>query len=78
MGTIFRIGDITKTKYWITIERRPYSWRWLLGFDKTYNGTTHGFVLVVPCFSIMGHIRDTHLKHVEKTYWITTPEPIEL
>ena len=59
MGTIFRIGDIGKTKYWLSVERRPFNIRrWFLSFKPTYFGTTAGICIIFPGFSILGHIRD--------------------
>lgn len=72
------IGSITDSRFWLSIQRRPFNIRrWFIGFGKTYVGTTHGICIIVPGFSILGHIRDTNLKHEEKTWLITTPEPVE-
>jgi hypothetical protein len=51
------IGDIGKTKYWLSFEQRPISWRWHLSFGPTYNGTIAGVCCIVPGLSILGHIR---------------------
>jgi hypothetical protein len=53
------LGDICKTKYWISIERRPFAWwRWGINFKPPYYGTTKGVLLMTPFFTILGHIRD--------------------
>lgn len=51
-------GDICTSRYWLSIQRRPWAWwRWGLSFGPTYNGTTHGICLCLPCLVILGHVR---------------------
>lgn len=52
-------GDICKTKYWLSFQRRPFAWwRWYIGFGPSYIGTTHGVCIATPWLVILGHIRD--------------------
>lgn len=56
-------GDICESRYWISFERRPLNWyRWLISFGPTYNGTTHGVVMIIPFLAIVGHIRKVEKK----------------
>ena len=55
----FSFGDIVTSRAWVSFERRYFDWRrWSLGFGPTYNGTTHGVVLLTPWFTVVGHVRD--------------------
>jgi hypothetical protein len=58
-------GDISKTRYWLSFQRRPWSWRWWLSFRPTYNGTICGLHIGLPFMTILGHIRDTRLTGAE-------------
>jgi hypothetical protein len=59
------IGDISKSKFWISVARRPWAWwRWGLSFGPTYNGTVRGICLMLPCLVVLGHQRDTRLNGV--------------
>lgn len=59
MKRYISFGDICNTKYWISFELRPWAWwRWFVGFGPTYNGTTHGVVIALPCLVILGHRRE--------------------
>lgn len=52
------IGDICTSRYWISFERRPWAWwRWHWSTGPTYNGTVRGFLLCVPCLSVLAHER---------------------
>lgn len=52
------IGDIQRTRLWLSVNRRPLRWsRWLLSFGGTYNGTIGGVVLATPFFVLIGHVR---------------------
>ena len=58
MGHI-SFGDICKSRYWLSIERRPWAWwRWILSFGPTYCGTTHGVCLCLPFCVVLGHRRN--------------------
>lgn len=60
IGKSYSIGSITRTKYWLSIERKPFRhWRWLLSFKPTYHGTTRGLLIGTPWFVVLGHIRNT-------------------
>jgi hypothetical protein len=51
-------GDICRTRYWISFELHYWAWwRWFVSFGPTYNGTTHGVVVGLPCLVIIGHRR---------------------
>lgn len=53
------IGDICNTTYWLSIERKPFQYvKWMLKFGPTYNGTTHGILISVPGYVVLGHRRN--------------------
>ena len=55
----FSFGDIRTSRYWISFARRPLAWwRWHLSFGPTYNGTTAGICLMLPCLVVLGHVRN--------------------
>jgi len=57
------IGDITESRYWLSVERKPWRWwRWGCEFGPTYCGTTHGICLMLPFCVVLGHIRDLDWK----------------
>lgn len=62
-------GDITKTKYWLSFEQKPWRWsRW--GFSimpGTYCGTTKGLIIMLPFMVVLGHVRDLNWKPSETT-----------
>ena len=52
------VGDICNTTYWLSIERKPVQYvTWFWSFRPTYNGTTHGIMISVPGFVLLGHRR---------------------
>jgi hypothetical protein len=52
------IGDICKTRYWLSFMWRPRNLgRWDLSFGPTYGGTTGGICVSTPFFVIIGHRR---------------------
>ena len=64
--TIFRIGNVCNTRFWFSIESKPYRRGfWHLSFGRTYNGTYAGMVLCTPWFSILSHLRDLDPKHYQ-------------
>jgi hypothetical protein len=59
MHRSYSLGDIARTRYWISYESRPWAWwRWYFTPGPTYNGTTAGFVWALPWAVIIGHRRD--------------------
>jgi len=61
-----RIGDISKSRIWLTVNRRPFAWwRWWFSFAPTYNGTIFGLHIGLPFMVVLGHVRDTSLTTVK-------------
>jgi hypothetical protein len=59
MHRSYSLGDIARTRYWVSYESRPWAWwRWYFTPGPTYNGTTAGFVWALPWAVIIGHRRD--------------------
>ena len=53
------LGDICKTRFWISLERRPFRLgRWGVSFGPTYVGTKRGLVIMTPWVVVVGHERD--------------------
>jgi hypothetical protein len=51
--------DICNSRYWLSIEMRPWAWwRRFLKFGPTYCGTTHGVILGLPFCVVIGHRRN--------------------
>jgi len=65
IGKSVSFGDICKTTFWLSFERKPWAWwRWGLSFGPTYNGTVRGICLMLPFMVVLGHQRDTRLTGV--------------
>lgn len=57
MNTI-SLGDICKSKYYLSLERRCSPSRFAVFTGKTYVGTTQGLVISLGRFVLLGHIRE--------------------
>lgn len=58
VGKSVSFGDICKSRYWLSIERKPFAWwRWGVFFGPTYNGTDAGFIAMTPVAVVIWHRR---------------------
>jgi len=58
--TLFHIGDITDTRFWLSITRRHAKNFWLHYFriGKTYHGTLWGLTFGFANLNLIMHVRE--------------------
>lgn len=56
MGTLFSIGSIARSKFYLSLERRPTYMNFIMR-GPTYNGTITGLVISFNGWVLLSHIR---------------------